>query len=126
MGKAGEDLKLLDCTDYKLVATLDHQGSSISSGHWVSKLRTESGQWVLCSDDHVRETDTAVSENNYILLFKKESSVNEYPDFIPSFEWQELQPWQSVPRGCWVRMALDGSGMRMAKLQGDSETEKAC
>ena len=113
---AASDLKLLGCTDYKLLGTLDHQGSTIKSGHWVTNLMTEGGQRILCSDDHISQTDSVISSDNYILLYKKKDKTLQYPQFIPTSEWQELQPWQSVPPGCHVRMALDGSGKRMARL----------
>ena len=47
------DLKLGDSTEYDLLATLDHQGTSINCGHWVTNRQTDDGHWVVCSDEQV-------------------------------------------------------------------------
>ena len=109
------------------MGTLDHRGTTITSGHYVSKILSEEGQWLLCNDLSVVPIsfEEVVCRDNYILLFKKKNKDSLFPDFIPSFEWQEMQPWQSVPRGCHVMMDISGSGRRMGRIIPDeSSTSK--
>ena len=44
------ELKLQDSTDYQLLGTLDHRGKTMTSGHYVTKVLSEEGQWLLCND----------------------------------------------------------------------------
>ncbi|CAM9616486.1 unnamed protein product [Pylaiella littoralis] len=36
--------------------------------------------------------------------------------FVPSYEWQQVYPWQSVPPGLEVQLPLDGSGQKRARV----------
>ena len=114
------DMKINNCIDYELLGVLDHIGTTINSGHYITKIRSEEDQWLLCNDQFVGpiSADNIISANNYILLFKKKTNET-LPDFVPTWEWQELKPGQSVPSGCHVKMDLGGSGRRMAKLNGE-------
>ncbi|CAN0439119.1 unnamed protein product, partial [Hapterophycus canaliculatus] len=37
-------------------------------------------------------------------------------DFVPSYEWQQVHPWQSVPPGLEVQLPLDGVGQKRARV----------
>lgn len=37
-------------------------------------------------------------------------------DFVPSYEWQQVFPWQSVPPGLEVQLPLDGVGQKRARV----------
>ena len=49
---ADHQLRLANFT-YDLIATLDHQGSTINCGHWVTNRQTDGGNWIVCSDEEV-------------------------------------------------------------------------
>lgn len=36
--------------------------------------------------------------------------------FTPSYEWQQVYPWQSVPPGLEVQLPLDGVGQKRARV----------
>eukprot|EP00752_Nemacystus_decipiens_P012028 g10663.t1 len=37
-------------------------------------------------------------------------------DFMPSYEWRQVYPWQSVPPGLEVQLPLDGVGQKRARV----------
>ncbi len=37
-------------------------------------------------------------------------------EFVPSYEWQRVYPWQSVPPGLEVQLPLDGTGQKRARV----------
>lgn len=37
-------------------------------------------------------------------------------EFVPSYEWQQVYPWQSVPPGLEVQLPLDGVGQKRARV----------
>lgn len=37
-------------------------------------------------------------------------------EFMPSYDWQEVQPWQSVPPGLEVQLPLDGVTHKRARI----------
>ncbi|CBN75641.1 expressed unknown protein [Ectocarpus siliculosus] len=37
-------------------------------------------------------------------------------DFAPSYKWQQVYPWQSVPPGLEVQLPLDGVGQKRARV----------
>jgi hypothetical protein len=45
-------------------------------------------------------------------IVSKQSSVSfdikAYEDFVPTYEWQHIEEWQSVPPGLEVRLPLNG------------------
>ena len=43
------------------------------------------------------------------------SHEEKYPEFVPTFEFQELQPWQRVPIGCVTEMNMK-NGKNYCKL----------
>ena len=118
----GLELKLLDCNIYELFGVLDHQGTSINSGHYITKMKNND-EWLLCNDTNISPIDfqDVVTTDNYILLFKKKEnslhpsptipipiSPSFIPPFIPTHEWQEVLPGQGVPPGCHSKIFIDG------------------
>ena len=112
---------------------LDHEGTSINSGHYVTEMK-HTNEWLLCNDTSVSPIhfQDVVSIHNYILLFKKKESssapfipYHSPPSFIPTHEWQEVLPGQGVPPGCHSKMFMDGSEKVYAKLLGDKNNDKS-
>ena len=66
--------------DYDLVATMDHQGSTIQSGHYISKVRDPDGSWKLYDDTRVSTISHwgVVSKDNYFLMYRRKSSSNTW------------------------------------------------
>ena len=116
----GAEMKLEGCNNYELVGVLDHRGETVNSGHYVTKVKSGTEQWVLCNDTNVTDTPfgDVISGDNYLLLYKKKETqkTSNIPEFIPTDEWQEVQPGQSVPAPFHIRMAVDGSGKKWAKI----------
>ena len=76
--EAQHNLKLMGFIDYDLVATMDHKGSTIQSGHYVSKVRDPDGSWKLYDDARVSTIShwRVVSKDNYFLMYRRKSSSN--------------------------------------------------
>ena len=58
---------------YKVIATIEHKGHEITSGHYISYI-LKNDTWYLCNDEKVERLPThskAPTENIYILLLKK-------------------------------------------------------
>ena len=72
-----DTIKLQNITEYDLVGVLDHQGTTVMSGHYVTKLKSSDCQWLLCNDLSVSPIsfEDVISKDNYILLFKKKDTV---------------------------------------------------
>lgn len=61
----------------------------------------------------------APSQNGYDLLSEvatKQVDVVLRQDFVPSYEWQQVYPWQSIPPGLEVQLPLDGAGKKRARV----------
>ena len=67
------ELELPSKEIYETVAIINHIGETTSSGHYVTHLRDDSGQWMLFDDTFSRTSSLkeANTAENYILLFKK-------------------------------------------------------
>jgi ubiquitin C-terminal hydrolase len=76
--EAPHNLQLLGFIDYDLVATMDHKGSTIQSGHYISKVRDPDGSWKLYDDTRVSTISHwgVVSKDNYFLMYRRKSSLN--------------------------------------------------
>ena len=74
--KIEEELVLPNAEKYEAVATLNHVGETTRSGHYVTHLKDNSGQWILFDDTFNRTSSLkeANSRDNYILLFKKKET----------------------------------------------------
>ena len=107
--EAAAEMELHSTDKYELVGALNHQGNTISSGHFVSYVRSENGPWLLCNDTSITTTylDKVISADNYILLYSK-VKAHTIPEFIPTTEWQEVLPGQSVPPGCHTQINMGG------------------
>ena len=75
--EAPHNLQLMGFIDYDLVATMDHKGSTIQSGHYVSKVRDPDGSWKLYDDTRVSTISDwgVVSKDNYFLMYRRKSSL---------------------------------------------------
>ena len=78
--EAPHNLQLMEFIDYDLVATMDHKGSTIQSGHYVSKVRDLDGSWKLYDDTRVSTISHlgVVSKDNYFLMYRRKSSSNTW------------------------------------------------
>ena len=74
--KAEHNFQLLGFINYELVATLDHIGRTMRSGHYVSKVRDTGGSWKQYDDTNVSTLSNlgVVAESNYFLMYQKSSS----------------------------------------------------
>lgn len=75
------------CTEYELVAFLNHFGSSASHGHYKASLRddAEPNLWIEFNDESVTELDqpgSVTSENVYLVVYKRND--------LPSLTREEL------------------------------------
>ena len=68
-----QELVLPSKETYEAVATLNHIGETTTSGHYVTHLKDDSGQWMLFDDAFNKQSSLkeANSVDNYILLFKR-------------------------------------------------------
>ena len=55
-----------------LVSTIEHQGKSMDSGHYIAHIKTD--RWYICSDESIRATNTH-SQTPYILFYICESKT---------------------------------------------------
>ena len=80
-------LSLPNHDSFELTAVSDHVGSKISSGHFVSYIK--SGQhWTLCNDASISIVPEASvrNKNNYLYFYRKvvtTDSEEKYPGFVP-------------------------------------------
>ena len=105
---------------FELTAVTDHIGSTISSGHFISFIKSDQ-HWKLCNDANISNvTEASVgNKNNYVYFYRKIEITNNkeiYPAFVPQTYWQEVQSWQSVPPGCHVQTDME-TGKTFAKLE---------
>lgn len=56
---------------YDLVSVVVHHGSSTSSGHYISYVKSSSGQWYVADDSRVAQVrvDQVLKQQAYILLY---------------------------------------------------------
>lgn len=97
--EAPHNLQLMGFIDYNLVATMDHKGSTIQSGHYVSKVRDPDGSWKLYDDTRVSTISHwgVVSKDNYFLMYRRESSANTREAPILELTPDEiLQVWRGL------------------------------
>ena len=68
----------LENTIYELICTVDHLGSTIQSGHWITKRKTHGENWVRLSDENICpiSKDKVISKDNYIMLYQKKIIEN--------------------------------------------------
>ena len=85
-----EDVMDFHGHNYQLVGTVDHLGDTLSHGHWVTRLRSEEGQWLLYNDAQVSNCSSVsvVSGNNVLLLFKMKAKAGTPTNIlsIPDFQ----------------------------------------
>jgi hypothetical protein len=54
-----------------------------------------------------------------VYIYQKVAITNDeekYPAFVPQADWQEVQSWQSAPRGCHVRADFE-TGKSFARIE---------
>ena len=66
-------LRLPNLDRYQPIGFLDHQGSSLNSGHYVANIKNNDGNWTLLDDTFSSQSslERANSNNNYLVVFKK-------------------------------------------------------
>ena len=97
--EAGDDLELYTTDKYELVAALDHRGSTISSGHYVTYTKQDTGTWLQHNDTTITPAllDQVNTGDNYILLYKKKTTPVT-PESIPTDNLVDPDvPLPSVP-----------------------------
>jgi hypothetical protein len=59
-------------------------------------------------------------------VYKKftETVDDKYPKLVPTHNWQEIEPWQSVPHVCEIDMNLK-TGQRFVRLNPVTESTSA-
>ena len=64
---------------FDLCAVLVHKGALVNFGHFISYVKTESGEWYLCNDTCIYrvEFDEVLRQQAYILFYRKLSSFEE-------------------------------------------------
>ena len=74
---------------------LDHQGTTLQSGHYVSYIRTKDDNWVYCNDNISRSSlQSANNRDNYILLLEKIDPVSfEKPNRSNITELLDVYNW---------------------------------
>ena len=77
--KFGTELRLPNGDVYEVVGVLDHWGDTLKAGHYVTYLKTESGQWFLYNDAQVHKASISWTntKDNYILLFERKNGHSE-------------------------------------------------
>ena len=55
---------------YRVIATLDHRGSQISHGHYVSHILLDE-QWYLCNDSNLSLENSLRTDDAYMVLIQK-------------------------------------------------------
>ena len=80
--KLETELVLPNEVTYEPIAALNHIGGTINSGHYVTHLQNEFGQWMLFNDtfNRLSSINEANSVDNYILLFKRKNIMTDIPD----------------------------------------------
>ncbi len=59
------------CTNYSLVSVINHYGSSITSGHYITQCVSAQGSWQHFDDDKSWSSDTVSPSGAYILIYKR-------------------------------------------------------
>ena len=83
-GKAFKNCEYLDCPiswkitkdlTYSLVATVQHSGPGIHSGHYTAHVVDSSDQWYHCDDTRISEIkeDQVVDSDTYLLFYKSDN-----------------------------------------------------
>ena len=102
-------------------------GNSCHSGHYVSNIQTD-GYWILCNDSRLSNVDESCvkTQDNYLYVYEKftETVDDKYPKLVPTHNWQEIEPRQSVPHGCEIEMNLK-NGKRFVRLIPVTESTSA-
>ena len=77
--KLGSEVIFSNGDKYEVVAIINHWGNSLRSGHFVTYLKNESGQWWLLDDTNSKlsSLQEANSKDNYVVLLKKKSEQKE-------------------------------------------------
>ena len=67
---------------YSLYAVIVHEGSSMSSGHYVCYAKAGNGVWYLFNDSHVQQVSeqTVMNQSAYIVMYESK----DYRSFYPS------------------------------------------
>ena len=93
--KIDEELVLPNTETYEAIGALNHVGETTSSGHYVTHLRDNFGQWILFDDTFNISSSLkeANSKDNYILLFKKKETkkninIISFPSVIDEVQTQ--------------------------------------
>ncbi|KAJ0409763.1 hypothetical protein ATCC90586_001076 [Pythium insidiosum] len=81
-------------------------------------------QGVVATDAHAKSDDAGVCSAGASECTAKPRAVaqSNVPEFVPTEEWQEILPGQSIPPGLHVRMNLE-TGKKEAKLITDDDDE---
>ena len=64
---------------YEVVATIQHLGDTMASGHYVAHLKDNSDRWYRCDDNFppTREHEsTVLNSNMYVYLLKRSSNIS--------------------------------------------------
>ena len=109
---------------YELISVGDHIGPLIQNGHYIASVKY-GGNWYRCNDDSVHNLDerSINTENNYVFVYRKITGPI-IPTFIPTSEWQEVQPGQAIPGGCEARLDMSGTGRTFAKKLDEGNKEQ--
>ena len=69
------EFKLTDKDNYEPIGVLCHDGTSPNNGHYITHIKSNSGQWFLYDDENIKGSsiDNAGGANTYIMLYKKKS-----------------------------------------------------
>ena len=73
--KFASEVMISNGEKYEVVATINHWGNALKSGHFVTYLKNESGQWWLLDDTNSKcsSLQEANTKDNYVVLLKKKS-----------------------------------------------------
>ena len=72
-----EILTLPNGDTFRLLCIADHIGDLIRNGHYVSHVKTDQG-WIICDDDKFQNVREPVSPSNYIFLYCKIHTNENY------------------------------------------------
>ena len=121
-----DEIKLLN-QSYKLRSCVNHEGRTRSDGHYTAIVHD--GEKFLVVDDAkpARPIIRMASDKNYMYVYENvgvsaptidEQVKARYPDFVPTYEWQEIKEYHNVPGGLHYQMDLK-TGKKYAKLNQD-------
>ena len=62
-------------TQFEIIGAIEHKGSTLKSGHYLTYLKASSGNWFMCDDNSIpipkTENNVLKELNMYIYLFKR-------------------------------------------------------